>query len=318
MSTLLPLLLLVACGAAPRGTLPGNTAVTSPLPGFTAESPTAAAASVPAASASLAIRPLIVSSELAKGPTRFLFSLTDPENELIAAPDVDVALEFYDTDRDPDAVVFEEEADFIWALEGERGLYVANIDFPEAGRWGTRFNATFPDGRTETVRADYDVLEDTRTPSIGEEVPSVETPTAASMGDDLRALSTDPDPEPRFYRTSVDDALAANEPFVLVFATPAFCQTRTCGPTLETIKEVAAEYPDLTFINVEPFVMEIRDGSLQPVLSAEGQLQQAPWTAAWQLVSEPFVAVVDGSGILQAKFEGVLGADELRQALQAL
>lgn len=298
------ILLLAACGGSPDGTSRIGTALPSPSP--------------VAASGGPVILPLIVSSELAKGPTRFLFSLTDAQNELIAAPDVDVALEFYDTDRDPDAVVFDEEADFIWALEGERGLYVANVDFPEAGRWGTRFTATFPDGRTETVRADYDVLEDTRTPSIGEEVPSVETPTAASTGDDLRALSTDPDPEPRFYRTSVDDALAANEPFVLVFATPAFCQTRTCGPTLETIKEVAAEYPDLTFINVEPFVMEVRDGSLQPVLSAEGQLQQAPWTAAWQLVSEPFVAVVDGSGILQAKFEGVLGADELRDALQAL
>ncbi len=109
-------------------------------------------------------------------------------------------------------------------------------------------------------------------------------------------------------------ALAANEPFALVFATPAFCQANTCGPTLETIKEVAVEYPDLTFINVEPFVMEVRDGSLQPVLSTEGQLQQA----AWQLVSEPFLAVVAGSGILQAKFEGVLGADELRNALQTL
>ncbi len=304
---LLPLVAIVAaaCAGSPQGSAPVGSSPST-------------AASEPASSAGPAILPVIVSSELAQGPMRFLFSLTDPQNQLIAAPDVDVALEFYDTDTDPDAVVFEEEARFIWALEGERGLYVADIDFPEAGRWGTRFTATFPDGRTETVRADYDVLEDTRTPSIGETVPSVETPTAESVGDDLRALSTDPDPEPRFYETSVDDALAANEPFVLAFATPAFCQTRTCGPTLETIKEVAAEYPDLTFINVEPFVMEVRDGSLQPVLSAEGQLQQAPWTAAWQLVSEPFVAVVDGSGALQAKFEGVLAADELRDALQAL
>ncbi len=298
------ILLLAACGGSAGATDPLGTAPAQQSPGAPAGGP--------------AILPLLVSSELARGPTRFLFSLTDPQNQLIAAPDLDVALEFYDTDSDPEAVVFEEDATFIWALEGERGLYVANVDFPEAGRWGTRFTATFPDGRTETVRADYDVLEDTRTPSIGEEVPSVETPTASSVVNDLRRLTTDPDPEPRFYQTSVDEALAANEPFVLVFATPAFCQTRTCGPTLETVKEVAAEHPDLTFINVEPFVMEVRDGSLQPVLSAEGQLQQAPWTVAWQLVSEPFVAVVDGSGTLQAKFEGVLGADELRDALQAL
>lgn len=149
----------------------------------------------------------------------------------------------------------------------------------------------------------------------GEKVPSIETPTAATVGNDLARLTTDPSPEPRLYQTSVDEALAARETFVLVFATPAFCQSRTCGPTLDIIKEVAADYPDMTFINVEPFVMELRGGSLQPVLSPEGGLQSAPWTEAWQLVREPFVAVVDENGILSAKFEGVLGANELRNAL---
>lgn len=325
---LLPLLLM-ACGGGPGTAGPSTSALSPPPPGATAVSPSTPAsttapaasgpgASDPAASGELAILPLLISPELAVGPTRFLFSLTDAQNRLIAAPDVSVDLEFYDTDTDPDTVVFEAESRFIWALEGERGLYVADVDFPDDGRWGTRFTATFPDGRTETVRADYDVLEDTRTPSIGEPVPSVETPTAASVGGDLRALSTDPDPEPRFYQTSLDDALAAGEPFVMIFATPAFCETRTCGPTLETAKEVAAEYPELTFINAEPFIMEMRDGSLQPVLSEEGELQTAPWTEAWQLVSEPFVAVVDAEGILVAKFAGVLAADELRSVLETL
>lgn len=117
-------------------------------------------------------------------------------------------------------------------------------------------------------------------------MPSIETPTAATVGNDLGRLTTDPSPEPRLYQTSVDEALAARETFVLVFATPASCQSRTCGPTLDIIKDVAAEYPDITFINVEPFVMELRGGSLQPVLSPEGGLQSAPWTEAWQLANE--------------------------------
>ena len=39
--------------------------------------------------------------------------------------------------------------------------------------------------------------------------------------------------------------------------------------------------------------MALRDGRLQPVLDAKGQLQPAPWTTAWDFHTEPFIAVVD-------------------------
>ncbi len=295
------LLVLAACGGSAPPT-PTPAPVVTPAPSVSGP----------------AILPVLVSSELAKGPTRFLFALTDRDNRLVAAPDVAVHLLFYDVDVADDTVAVEADARFLWSLEGERGLYVANVEFPSAGRWGTRFNATFPDGSTKTVRADYDVLETTGTPAIGAPAPSVETPTAPGVGADLMAVSTDPDPEPRFYQTSIADALAAGEPFVVAFATPAFCQTATCGPTLETVKEVARDYPDLTFINVEPYVMEVRGGSLQPVLSAEGQLQPAPWTTAWDLHTEPFIAVVDADGRVRAKFEGVIAPDELVTAIESL
>jgi hypothetical protein len=298
------------CRGGGAGGAPAPTAVPSPVP-------TAVPSPAPAPSL-LAILPILVSSELAKGPTRFLFALTDRGNQLVAAPDVAVHLLFYDVDAGRDTVAFEADGRFLWAIEGQRGLYVANVDFPSAGRWGTRFNATFPDGSIETVRADYDVLETTGTPAIGAPAPSVETPTVSGIGADLATVSSDPDPEPRFYQTSIAGALAAGEPFVVAFATPAFCQTATCGPTLETVKVVARDYPDLAFINVEPYVMEVREGSLQPVLSAEGQLQPAPWTTAWDLHTEPFIAVVDAVGLVRAKFEGVIAPDELVAAIEAL
>jgi len=97
-----------------------------------------------------------------------------------------------------------------------------------------------------------------------------------------------------------------------------FCQTAICGPTLDTVKAVARDYPDLTFINVEPYKMVMTDGRLQPELDASGQLQAASWTDAWGLRSEPWVFVVGADGTMAAKFEGTLGADELRAALDAL
>lgn len=294
-------LLAAACTAGGGGTAP----------------PASAAVASPTASGGPEILPLIISSELTKGPTRFLFSLTDRANALIAAPDVKVHLKFYDVDTATATVVFESDARFLWAIEGERGLYATDVTYPDAGRWGTRFTATLPDGSSKTVRADYDVVEVGSTVAIGAKAPSVKTPTIASAGGDVRAVSTDPKPAERLYTTSVDVALASGKPFVLAFATPAFCETQICGPTLETVKTVAADYPELTFINVEPYVMKVENGSLQPALDASGQLQSAPWTDAFGLNTEPWIFVVGANGTVRAKFEAVVGADELRTAIDA-
>ena len=296
-------LLLAACSSG-GGSPPASSGAVA--------SPSAAASGGPE------ILPLLINSEILKGPNRFLFSLTDRANKLVAAPDVKVHLLYYDVDTAENTVVFEGDARFLWAIEGEQGLYVATIDFPDAGRWGTRFEATFPNGAVKAVRADYDVRESGTTPALGTKAPSVDTPTAADVGGDLARLSTDQSPDPRFYELSIADALAAGKPVVVTLATPAFCQTRLCGPTLETVKRVAKDYPAITFINVEPYKMAYKDGSLQPELDAQGQLQPADWTNAWGLQSEPYTFVVAADGTVAAKFEGVLGEDELRGALDAL
>ncbi len=262
------------------------------------------------------IIPVLASSEITKGENRFLFSLTDPVGASLAAPDVEVRLEFYDDDADPEAVVFESESRFLWAIEGLRGLYAADVEFPKAGRWGTRFYATFPDGTTETVRVDYDVWEETSTPPIGAPAPLIDSPTADDVGGDLGRISSDPDPVARFYELSILDAIEADKPAVIAFVTPAFCQSGTCGPTIEKVKEVAASHPtDVNFVHVEPYLMWMKDGYLQPMLSEEGWLQSAPWTERFGLRTEPYVIVLDAEGLVRAKFEGAITVEELEDAL---
>ena len=80
------------------------------------------------------------------------------------------------------------------------------------------------------------------------------------------------------------DALAAHKPFVLVFATPKFCTSAQCGPTLDRVKPVAAAHPEVTFINVEPYELQVVDGQLQPVLDANGSLQATDVTNQWGLL----------------------------------
>jgi hypothetical protein len=306
-------LALAACGGGAVGT-PSAPASSAPVS-------VAQASNSPgdgSASGDPQILPLFISSEITKGQTRFVFSLTDQANQLVAAPDVPVHLEFYDLAASPDTAAFEADARFLWAIEGQKGLYVADLAFPAAGRWGVRFTARFPDGTSRQVQADFDVAETGSTPAIGTPVVPLDTPTVTGADANLATVTTDIKPDARFYETSVAEALAAGKPFVLVFATPAFCQTAICGPTLDTVKAIARDYPDLTFINVEPYKMVMTGGRLQPALDASGHLQAASWTDAWGLRSEPWVFVVGADGTMAAKFEGTLGADELRATLDSL
>ena len=83
----------------------------------------------------------------------------------------------------------------------------------------------------------------------------------------------------RFYKTSEADALAAEEPFLLLFATPKFCQQAVCGPTLDKLKPIAAAHPELTFINVEPYQLQYQDGSVRAITTGN-DLTPAPRAGA--------------------------------------
>ena len=151
-------------------------------------------------------------------------------------------------------------------------------------------------GRRDRSRLTFDVRADLPTVQVGQAAPASKTPTAADVGGDLSKISTDTKPDPAFYQTSVADALAAHKPFMLVFATPKFCTSQQCGPTLDHFKPIAAANPGVTFINVEPYQLKVVDGALQPMLDANSQLQATDVTDQWGLLSEPWIFAVDRDG----------------------
>lgn len=249
------------------------------------------------------ILPIFVSTEIVPGRNRFLFSLTDGQRNLIASPDLNVQLELFSREGDQGTKLADVPAEFLWAIEGERGLYVAYPEFPSAGRYGFRFLANREGEPVMTVLADFDVAAEATTPAVGEPAIPSDTPTAEDVGGDLSQISTDESPDPSMYEVSIAEAIDAGEPFVVTFATPKLCTSRVCGPTLDTVKAVKADYPDLRFIHVEPYD-----------LADQSELRAMPWVDEWGLPSEPWVFVVDGDGNVVAKFEVIPGEDELRQA----
>jgi cell division septation protein DedD len=265
------------------------------------------------------IYPTIIAQpgELTCGRNRLLFSFLDASNNVLAKPDRTAKVTLYDLGRDATKPVSTADATFVWAIQDVRGVYVANVDIPEAGTYGFEFTTSVAGGPPQTIRATSDIEATTTLVQVGQHAPSTKTPTATDAGGDLTHISTDPTPDPSFYQTSEDQAVAAHKAFVLIFATPKFCQTAQCGPTLDRIKPFVTKYPTVTFIHGEPYALKLDTGELQAVLT-NNALTPTATTNAWGLSSEPWVFIVDSQGIVRGSFGLIFSDAELTAALDGL
>ena len=287
----------------------------SPTPGSPSPSSTSSAPASPRGSAA-SFLPNPVTTAFRVGDNRVVFTLTDPTGQKqIAAPDRTLSIGYHGPNG---ATIAPAPQTFVWAIEGVNGVYVGHATFPTAGQWTADFITAAPGAAQEQLTFGFDVQDKVQVVSPGDPAPSVKTPTLADVGGDVAQVSSDPKPDPDFYKTSEADALAAKKPFVLIFATPKFCQSATCGPTLDKLKPVAAAHPEMTFINVEPYQLTFKDGALQPVLDAQGYLVANDATNAFRLQSEPYVFVVGADGIVKASFELVFSPDEIEAAIKSV
>lgn len=249
--------------------------------------------------------PVFVSSEITVGENRFLIGLLDDNDAPIGSPEVSVEVAYFDLEASTDEPAFTEKTEFVWIVEEQgRGLYVAHPEFTRAGMWGAEVSIS-GDGLDESLKGSFEVAAEPSTPAVGDKVPASDTATIDEVAD-LSDISTDDDPEQSFYETSIKEAVKKGEPFVAVFATPKYCTSAVCGPTLDDVETVAKDFPNVTFIHTEIYKdLEPTNPPIEPVIE-------------WGLPSEPWVFVVDSEGRLVAKFEGSAPAQELRPVLESL
>ena len=271
----------------------------------------------PSGSAGGDLFPVPISTQLVAGDNRFVFSFLDKQNQPVASPDQTASVQFIPQGQT--APVASGDGRFVWGIEDVRGVYVTNVKLPSAGPYTARFTTKLPGKDPETVYMQLDVVDKAAGIAVGDKAPASKTPTLADVGGDVAKVSSDKTPVQRFYETSVADAVAAKKPFVLVFATPKFCQSAQCGPTLDHVKNVVAKYPDLTVINVEPYQLKEQDGSLQPVTQGDPpQLVPVQSVLDWGITSEPWIFVVGGDGVVRGSFEGIIAEDELQASIDGV
>lgn len=164
-------------------------------------------------------------------------------------------------------------------VKGEEGLEVSRVPSPVVGQ--------FPE-----------------VPQVGEKAPAMHTPTASDVGD-LAEIDTRVPPD-QMHAVDYADVLG-KEPIVVVFATPALCQSRVCGPVVDVAQQVAdGRKGDAEFIHME--VYEDNDPN-------EGV---RPQMRAFHLPTEPWAFLIDREGVVRERFEGAFGVSELEDALRTI
>ena len=265
---------------------------------------------------------VLVSQEIAVEQARFAFVLLDQSEHAIE--DARISVDFlppgdYPAPPTANAVYRKIVLDDVRMSASEwydadvevRGIYtVDQPPFDRPGEWELSISILHGDSKSPVeIDAVVQVLEESSTPRLGEKVSPIEHRTAADVAD-LTEISTSPDPLPEMYQTSVGEALAEGQPFLVVFATPAFCQSRICSPVVETVASLIPDYgEDIAFIHIEPYDLDLIRGG--------GKFEPSVEAKAWGLPSEPWVFLVDASGRLTAKFEGIFTFEELDEAIRA-
>jgi hypothetical protein len=181
-------------------------------------------------------------------------------------------------------------------------IYVAHFRVRRPGRYW--IVARPVGGRPIGGLRDVEVRARSASPAVGAKAYPSKTPTLATLP--FFRLTTRRPPDLGLLHASVASSLAAHKPFVLVFATPRYCESRTCGPVVDVVDAARRRFTGrgIRFIHVEIY----RDNN-----PAKGFNR---WVQEWHLPSEPWTFLVGADGRIKAKFEGSVSLAELSAAVR--
>ena len=247
-------------------------------------------------------------ADFSPGPIRYSFLVVAKDGQLVSKPKADVWIARGYEQKPYQRTTARLETIGVPGMSDQvldsPSIYVAHFRAPAPG---TYWVLVQPQGAPIRGLGNVVVRRHSYSPPVGARARASRTPTLATTGGRLAPLTTATHPDRGLYATSVAQALAAHEPFVVTFATPKFCTSRTCGPVVDVVSHVRKQLSGsaVRFIHVEVFAGN------DP---ARGYNR---WMREWGLQSEPWVFLVGGDGRIKAKFEGPVSTGELLAAVHA-
>ncbi len=255
---------------------------------------------------------VLATPDLGTGPQRFAIVVSDSQG-LVKFPVLELSSYLYpegfEGDREgPFETVF---ARFSLFPFGTRGIHVTEFDFSSSGDWAVEANVPRSDGSAELAEVRFEVLERPDSVTVGDPAPPSRNRTLSDVGG-IEDLTTGSHHDEELYRYTVADAIDRQRPFVVVFASPAFCTNAVCGPQVEVVSELREKYQaDADFIHVDLF---------ENPQEIQGDLSRAVETELleeWGLVSQEWTFVIGSDGIVTDRFENFVGAAELTEAIES-
>lgn len=187
--------------------------------------------------------------------------------------------------------------------DAAKTVYVSEVPFKRAGKYVVVVLVKL-DNRLVGGATDVVVKKASKVPAPGDKAPLIHTPTKADVAGDLDKIDTR-EPHSTMHDTDFADVVG-KKPIVLIFSTPALCQSRVCGPVLDIAEQVKAEHPaGAAWIHMEVYNDNDLNKGFRPQL------------LKWNLQSEPWVFTINRKGRVAARIEGAFGADELTKAVDA-
>jgi hypothetical protein len=243
-------------------------------------------------------------SDFTVGDVRYPFLVVDDDGASVERPtaQVWVARGLHDEPFEQRTARLEQ----VGVTGGARGdvshIYVVHLSIPSPGKYWVLAKPV--GGRPIQGLGNILARRSTFSPALGSKAYPSKTPTLASA--DASSITTRRPPDRDLLRYSVAGSLAAHKPFVVVFATPKFCTSRTCGPVVDVVDAVRKRFSEsgIRFIHVEIY---------QDNNPGKGFNR---WVRQWRLPTEPWVFVVDRDGRIKAKFEGSVAVSELASAVR--
>jgi hypothetical protein len=315
---------LVACGGSSSGDDPGSS---SQPPASSADFPSPKGKSLLEIKRGLGPGPVLAPtvSELATGGDRYGFGLFDRARKQISETPVALYVEKSGTRkvlgpflaRDLPLEVkpaFQSET-VAKDPDAAKSLYVTELQVEKAGDYAVLGVAKL-DGRLVATSPIYlKVGAPSSVPKVGDPAPRIDTPTVKSVGGDISKIDTRTPPD-SMHDVNFADAIG-KRPIILLFATPALCQSRVCGPVVDIAEELKAESKssDAAFIHMEIY----NNNTIAPgCLEGTRPLNQCqrPQVLAYHLPTEPWAFAIDRHGKIVARLEGAFSKGELEGAVK--
>ena len=253
---------------------------------------------------------VVVTSDLGVGKERLAFGVVTREGPPLQAESATVRTYYLPPNSEAREARHLLTARFeAWPFSA--GVFSVYPEFDVAGTWELEAELTTPDSAQVIAKSAFVVKETSDTPAVGSPAPASVTPVSSDVAD-ITHITTASEPDPALYAISVHDAIAEGKPFVVVFSTPRYCTTGTCGPQLEQASELRRQYGGrANFIHVEVY----KNPHLYGDGKRPGKDDIAKAVEEWGLPTEPWTFVVDSGGIVRAKFEAFTPSESIESAL---